>query len=431
MNSWLHLPDYTQVIWGPCEKSMAKVKTFYYDTVAAISPLFALAAVPVLLGVGVAADYARLIQSRAELTAALDGAVLAAAQSTITTDLERIDVGKTYFAKNFTDVQFAGSEATISIANGRVTAKAQLDMQTSFMRLAGISTMDLSGEAEARLPAAGDAELVLVLDYSGSMNSHGKYDRMAEAAIDMIESLEDAADDVSFKVGLVPFSAMVRTSMSAAYVNQSSSGATWTGCTQDRAFPFNTTVATPGSDPNSKWGYIDGTGENNGSYGCNAYDNKNLTIRPLSTDLEEVKDQLEEMRPLGNTNIALGAEFGWNLLDPALPFAEAASYTDQNTRKYLVLLTDGVQTSKEWGNGNTRSIGNAQSNLLALCSGMRAKNITVFTIAYDITDPAVTNLLQSCAPGRYFEPAVNGNDLSAVFSEITAQITDEVVRLLR
>lgn len=410
---------------------MAKDKTFYHNTAGAISPLFALAVVPVLLGVGVAADYARLVQARTELAAALDGAVLAAAQSSLTSDEARIEVGKTYFAKNFTDEQFVGSEATISITSGRVIARAQMDMQTSFMRLAGIDSMNLSGEAQARLPAAGDAELVLVLDYSGSMNSHGKYDRMAEAAIEMIESLEVAAEDVNFKVGLVPFSAMVRTSMSASYVNQSSSGTTWTGCTQDRAYPYNTGVATPGTNQDSKWGYIEGSGENNGNYGCSAYDNKHLTIRPLSTDLESVKDQLEAMRPLGNTNIALGAEFGWNLLDPALPFAEAAPYTDQNTRKYLVLLTDGVQTSKEWGNGNNRSVGNAQSNLLALCSGMRAKDITVFTIAYDITDPAVTNLLQSCAPGRYFEPAVNGNDLSAVFSEITAQITDEVVRLLR
>lgn len=410
---------------------MAKINTLYHDIAGAVSPLFALAVVPVLLGVGVAADYARLVQARTELSAALDGAVLAAAQSSITSDAARVEIGKTYFAKNFTNEQFDGAEATISINNGRVIARAQMDMQTSFMRLVGISSMDLSGEAEARLPSAGDAELVLVLDYSGSMNSHNKYGRMADAAIDMIEALEGAAEDVSFKVGLVPFSAMVRTSMSSSYVSQSTNGPTWTGCTQDRSYPYNTAVATPGTDPNSKWGYVDGGGENNGNYGCSAYDNKHLTIRPLTTDLDAVKDQLEAMRPLGNTNIALGAEFGWNLLDPSLPFAEAASYTDQNTRKYLVLLTDGVQTSKEWGNGSSRSIGNAQSNLLALCSGMRAKDITVFTIAYDITDPAVTNLLQACAPGRYFEPAVNGNDLSAVFSEITAQITDEVVRLLR
>lgn len=410
---------------------MAKFSSFYRDTLGAISPLFALAAVPVLLGLGVATDYARLVQSRTELSAALDGAVLAAAQASISSDEARIEIGKSYFAKNIAETDFKDAQATLTIANSRVTARAQLDMPTSFMRLAGIETMELSGESEARLPAAGDAELVLVLDYSGSMNSRGKYDRMAEAAIDMIESLESAADDVSFKVGLVPFSAMVRTSMSSAYVTQSSNGATWTGCTQDRAYPYNTGVATPSSNADSKWGYVDGNGENNGSYGCNAYDNKQLTIRPLTTDLEAVKDQLDAMRPLGNTNIALGAEFGWNLLDPALPFAEAASYADQSNRKYLVLLTDGVQTSREWGSSNGRTVSNAQANLLTLCSGMRAKGITIFTIAYDITDPAVTNLLQSCAPGRYFEPAVNGNDLSAVFSEITAQISDEVVRLLR
>mgnify|MGYP003341034031 FL=1 len=152
---------------------------------------------------------------------------------------------------------------------------------------------------------------------------------------------------------------------------------------------------------------------------------------PLTTDLGAAKSALGAMLPLGNTNIPLGAEFGWNLLDPQEPYAEGVPYDNTETRKYLVLLTDGVQTSSEWGSGESRSVKNGQQNLLTLCSGMGAKGITVFTIAYDITDPAVTNLLSTCAPGRYYEPEAGDDEIGAVFNAITAQIKNQVVRITR
>ncbi len=45
------------------------------------------------------------------------------------------------------------------------------------------------------------------------------------------------------------------------------------------------------------------------------------------------------MKPLGNTNIPLGTEFGWNLLDPQALLHEGAPYSDTKTKKYLILLT--------------------------------------------------------------------------------------------
>lgn len=141
--------------------------------------------------------------------------------------------------------------------------------------------------------------------------------------------------------------------------------------------------------------------------------------------------QLMEMSPLGNTNIALGAEFGWNLLDPAPPYDEALPYNNKTNRKFLVLLTDGVQTSAQWGSGQTRNVTNAEPNLLALCAAMRNSKISVFTIAYDVTDPAVTTMLSACSPGKYFEPDVAGAEISAVFSQITKQIQNRVARLAK
>lgn len=273
--------------------------------------------------------------------------------------------------------------------------------------------------------------MVLVLDYSGSMNTKNKYQDMRDAATQMINDLDGALDAGHFKVGIVPFSAMVRTSMDKSYVNQVSATQTWTGCTQDRKYPYNTNVDTPTSNVDTKWGYIDGNGENGPGYGCSAYQNKKLTIQPLTDNVSSVTSALADMKPLGNTNISLGTEFGWNLLDPQLPYDNAAPYSDKLTRKFLVLLTDGVQTSSEFGSDNSRSVPAATNNLVEICDNIRAKKITIFTIAYDVTDPDVTDLLKACAPGRYYEPSASGSEISAVFSQIKNQIKNRIARVAK
>jgi Flp pilus assembly protein TadG len=391
--------------------------------------LFAIAIVPVLLAAGSAVDYLRYTKLKTGIQAAVDGAAMAAALPVDISDAERTEIAKSYFQRNLVSSSIDVPNLDVIITAETVTASTATVMPTSLMGLAGVNVMEIEETSEVIRPFAGQAEVVLVLDYSGSMKDNNKYQRMSAAAVNMISALDSGIADDKLKVGLVPFSSMVYTSMSADYVTQNSGSSVWTGCIQDRIYPLNTTVDTPTSSGESKWGYYDNTKENTGKYGCSVYQNNGLKIVPLSDDLTAVKTQLNTMIPLGNTNIALGTEFGWNLLDPALPYDEALPYKNATNRKFLILLTDGVQTSAQWGPGSTRNIKNAEPNLLALCTAMRNAKITVFTIAYDITDPAVTNMLSSCSPDRYFEPDVAGAEINAVFSQITKQIQNRIARL--
>jgi Mg-chelatase subunit ChlD len=410
---------------------MDRLRSFFPNQSGNITTFLAIAAVPIVLAAGSAIDYIRYADAKSDLQSALDGAALAAALPTGLTDAERIQIAKDYFNANFAYAQVEQPDPDITVSAASVRATAEFALPTGLMQIAGVSNMEYEGSAEVMRPFAGAAEVVLVLDYSGSMNAHNKYQDMRDAAIGMINSLDSAIADGKLEVGIVPFSAMVYTSMSSAFVTQTSATPTWTGCTQDRAYPYNTNVDTPSINPATKWGYFDNTSENRGSYNCNAYDNKDLKIIPLTTDLDAVTDQLADMRPLGNTNIALGTEFGWNLLDPQEPYTEGAAYDDELTRKFIVVLTDGVQTSKEFGEDNSRSVVHAQTNLTALCSGMRGEGITVFSIAYDVTDPAVTTLLSNCAPGRYFEPDAGDEEIEEVFDEITGQIKNQIARIMK
>jgi Mg-chelatase subunit ChlD len=393
--------------------------------------VFALTVVPLLVATGFAVDRIRLDDVRTEMQAAIDGAALAAAMAEEMADADRVRLARKYFKQNFAYGGRDGLEIDVDISPTTVTVTSTFPFRTSLMALAGINSADVQVSAEVMLPSTSNAEVVLVLDYSYSMMSSNKYQRMAEAATAMVNDLDAGIDDGKLKIGLVPFSAMVRTSMPASYVTQPAASETWTGCTQDRKYPYNITVDTPTGDVRTQWGYFDATSENSGSYDCSHYASKHLDILPLTTDMTAVTAKLAEMLPLGNTNIALGAEFGWNLLDPQAPFEEAVAYTNKKTRKYLVLLTDGVQTSKNWGAGDTRSKSNGNANLLELCSAMADAGITVFTIAYDITDPAVTTLLQNCAGERYYEPDVSGSEIKKVFASITKEIRNDHIRIAR
>ena len=291
--------------------------------------LFALAAVPLMIAAGVAIDRIRLDHARTEMQAALDGAALAAAMAEDRTDAQRERLARNYFKQNFSYAQANDVDFTIEVTASRVVAQSRIAHPTSFMRLAGIESTDLAVASEVMRPKSGKAEVVLVLDYSGSMSANKKSVRMAAAAAEMVRTLDEAMPDDKLKFGLVPFSAMVHTTMPADYVTQAAAGASWTGCTQDRVHPYNLTVDTPTGDAASKWGYIDKSGENNGAYGCAAYSARSLGILPLTTDMAAVKTKLGAMQPLGNTNIPLGAEFGWNLLDPTAPYEEGAPYSDK------------------------------------------------------------------------------------------------------
>lgn len=397
-----------------------------------VSMLFAIAAVPMLLAVGVAIDYLRASNAQTELQNAVDGAALAIAGSGVTGDSQLKKIGINYFKSNFKDSLLEGATPDITISKDSIIVSVDFNYPTTLMSLAGYGTMKIGSLAEVGRGNDNNAEVVMVLDYSLSMVTNNKYIRMRQAATKMIDQIAGSGAN-KVKFGIVPFSAMVRTSMPKAYVTQATVGATWTGCTQDRKYPYNVGVSIPTADDDTKWGFIDDNGSENAApkKDCAMYQNNGLDIMPLSADAAAVKARLAAMEPVGNTNIPLGAEFGWNLLDPDAPFTEGAPYGDGKTKKFLVLLTDGVQTSRHFGDKGNRSVANGNENLKTTCKNATAKGITIFAIAYDIKATAVTDLLKVCAPDNYFEASTGGSEIDEVFKLITKRIKKGTMRLAR
>jgi Flp pilus assembly protein TadG len=393
--------------------------------------VFALGLVPLAIAAGAAVDYMRFANVETKLQAALDAGALAVASSSPSlTREERLAVGQNSFEMNLAAVGLEPDaiEGGFSLTGSRVEASARYDLPTGFMQIAGLTHMTAAAATTINVPEGKKAEIALVLDYSGSMTETAggqvKYVAMKEAAKKLISDLE-ASNPGKVKIGLVPFSHHVYGTFPKTYILGQSGAGTWTGCTQDRRYPYNLTDATPTSDNATKWGQPQALVHS--AQGCGAYAPNNLKIAPLADDFTALKSQLDSMRPYAWTHIALGAEFGYHLLSPNEPFAEGAPYEDRRVDKVMVILTDGRQTEPAFGSG-TRSVAAGESNLEDICQNAKDSGITVMTVAFDLRDSDTRTRLSDCTsdPARHFFVAEDDAELARAFEDIRTQIASRV-----
>jgi hypothetical protein len=150
------------------------------------------------------------------------------------------------------------------------------------------------------------------------------------------------------------------------------------------------------------------------------------------------------MAAAGNTVIPEGIAWGWRLLSPGFPFPEGAPYSDTDTIKFLILLTDGENNVGGGSNFHDASLFSAfgfaasghlgatdgsqarqvlDAKTAALCTNVKAHGIYVYTIALQVADGATRTMLANCAsaecPGGqcYYESPTAGA-LETVFTNI-------------
>ncbi|MEP7172948.1 MAG: pilus assembly protein TadG-related protein, partial [Aestuariivirga sp.] len=318
------------------------VKNFGASQKGSIAVFYAISAIPIFVAAGSAVDYIRYLANVTELQAALDSAALAAASTPEATDAVRLALAEATFVRNLEggDLADAAIVRSFDIQDETVVAAADMDMATSLMQFANIDSMKLTVGTEISVPESKNAEIALVLDYSGSMSESiaggVKYVAMKNAAKDLISDLEAANPD-KVKFSLVPFSHHVYgTFRKSDILGQSGSG-NWTGCSQDRKYPFNLTDDEPTSDNNSKWGQAQAP--DHISSGCSGYASNKLLMVPLTDDFAYLKSRLDMMTTYAWTHIAVGVEFGLQMLSDSETFAGGVSYDDEETQKFMVVLT--------------------------------------------------------------------------------------------
>lgn len=417
---------------------------FRRDEKGVLALMLALSAVPFFLAAGVALDAFRAGSAKAEVQASLDAAALAAAAaSPSATDAQRRKLAEDAFAVNIAGKmgdKISGAPV-IEFNNGEVTVSYNGSLPTTVMKIGGFDNLKVSGSSTATMRAPQKAEIAMVLDYSLSMNETSagqtKYVTMKNAAIDMVNGLTEEGTNTDVQFALVPFSHNVYATLPSSHV-LGAGGATWTGCTFDRQYPYNTGVTTPTATAGSKWGQAAPTSYGSyaaqQNYHCDGYFHNgngfaahNLKLREMSSDHAATISRINSMSPYGYTHISLGLEFGWHMVDPGQPFA-ARDFDDPKNKKFIVLLTDGEQTTPAFGPGGARNVSKGEDNLETLCENIRGTDITLITIAFALDDADTENRLKGCAtnPAKHFFKAEDSNDLTKAFEEIQNQIASAI-----
>lgn len=271
-------------------------------------------------------------------------------------------------------------------------------------------------------------------------------------------------------------------------------GVSWGGCVESRAAPYDVQDTAPSSgtpatlftpyfapdEPSSggtyynsylpdvtnstNWrtrqGYVakynrapTTTGTNSGTgytYGPNSGCQLSPITR-LTNDWEGLKDAVDEMVAVGDTNIPLGLMWGWHLLSPNAPFADGRPYGAEKSTKVVVLMTDGDNTMTSTGNNNAslyNSLGYIWQNrlgitsgntsqrraamdakLTTLCSNMKAQGIVIYTVRVEVTS-GDSSVLRGCASSNdKFYDVQDAAQLTTVFNAIAGSI--ENLRILK
>ncbi len=351
-----------------------KLSDFRRDEGGSITAFLLVMFLIMVVGSGMAVDFMRHESERVVFQDVLDRAVLATASfdSQFSTEAEVELVVRSHLVAAGYDVDYLDDlliYATVTDAYRRVDVSANFEIRTFFLRIINKPTLTLAARSTAKTSRS--LELSLVLDVSGSMGQppadcgggcDSKIVLLRESAINFIHALVPVNKEDQISVSIVPFSATVEPG--EAIANQFGGLRMWhrySYCFEFEEADFSTTAMPPletYTQGQSWWS------RNTGSIDFRWCPRSANAITPLSNDRVVLEGAINNLEIEQYTSIWAGAKWGAALLDPSLqPVIEGLTNTivggvpvvhptfvnrparmDSQTAKYLVIMTDGVNT---------------------------------------------------------------------------------------
>ncbi|WP_371395785.1 VWA domain-containing protein [Fretibacter rubidus] len=432
------------------------------DTSGQFGIMFAASIMMLIGGLATAIDLSSAYAAKQRLQDTTDQISLYAARQQIT------DAGElTLAAQDYMDLNYPGSKGSrikinsVTRTGDTVTVDATNTIDTDFAHMIGYKTLDVRANSSATF-AEKSIDIAMVLDSTGSM-AGSKMKSLKTSASNLIDTLDDY-DTAQVRVAVVPFSNYVNVGLSrrnAKWLSVPKDGvvtlpekcekrrdvisktncrkvkstctndgvtstcyktkcdikrgpeyevcfkptytAKWHGCVGSRKEPLNEQAAYKGKKIPGLMGNICGT-----------------EMRPLTTNLKKAKATIKALDAKGNTYMPSGLAWGWRTLNADVPLTEAAKGKAKDVEKVMILMTDGDNTKSKGGDWHEVNNGvQANAATARLCENAKNDKITIYTIAYDISDADTRSLVKSCAsaPAMYFD-AKNASDLDKAFKEI-------------
>jgi len=383
----------------------------------------------------------------------------------------------------------AYSQPRIKIMNPTITVEAKAPYKTVFMGLIGKSTVDISASAQSQINAGGKVEIALVLDNTASMEVNGKLAALKTGGDSLLSTLESFPPDKvtvsivpfakNINVGTIYRDAVWLDMPEEYTITRSVTRTTYSGgtpgtCTTEPATrtrdgstytydrevctggtPGTPTTTTSDEDFVAEWEGCVGARPSNlhvedGSYSTripgitrfeaversshdrDRYNRCPRAITPLTNDFTLLKDSIDDLFASDTTYMPLGVAWGMRVLSPAEPFPEGT--TGQDVRKIMIVMTDGVNTvhldNPPYLDDNDSStatslVEQTSKDTLKACRKARQANIEIVTIAFQVTDTATKDMLQTCASGKKnYHDAGDNATLIATFEKIGARLNE-------
>ena len=406
--------------------------------------LFAIAIVPIVALAGMGMDYGRAHQAQNDVQTALDAAALIAIKGAASaTDSQINQRARQAFTAGIKGSMAENVQANASYnrSTSTIDLRAQGSVSTTLLQLIGRPEIAINVRSQATA-GLGKLELAMVLDNTGSMSSNSKIQTLIAASHQLLTTLEGSAGaSGAVKVSIVPFDTHVNiglTNLTEPWMdwsfyntadpygtgadNQNSAttgctsgnangdvqdngtgkcktkaaqafNASWTGCVIDRDQPYDIDNSAPTTDPATFYPALD----------CTL-----APLLPLTSDWTTLHQTVDLMHASGATDLTVGLVWGWNMLTEGVPMS-AATAPQQDTKRVIVFLTDGVNTKNAW----TTNAPDIDARTNAVCNNIKADGVQIFTIRVMNGNAA---LLQSCAsdPSMFID-VTQPNQMLAAF----------------
>ena len=164
-------------------------------------------------------------------------------------------------------------------------------------------------------------------------------------------------------------------------------------------------------------------------------------VMPLSSDVDALKAKIDGLSAAGGTAGQLGTAWAWYTLSPnwssLWPSSSTpAAYGTENLQKIAILMTDGEYNTQYDSNGisvnsgqyptcSSAANGCSTTQARALCTNMKAKGITVYTVGFQLggNQTAIDTLNQCATDPTKFYNAADGEQLKQAFRDIALHLS--------
>ncbi|MDH3658940.1 MAG: pilus assembly protein TadG-related protein [Alphaproteobacteria bacterium] len=422
-----------------------------------VAAIVGLAIIPLFIALGLAVDAGMAYGAHSRLQGAVDSAVLASARAASTEGADIEADARMYFDANF-PTDYLGNEvvdfdARFNEETRELTVDAEITMPTSFMRIAGWSSMPVAASASAVQQLSG-IELALVLDVTGSMDdpdpSGGtKIQALKDAAgtlLDVVYGENETVPDVSISV--VPYNTVVnlgsdRTDLLTGFDPSAYGSDGWKGCVEARAGTADRDDTPPSEEPFTAFLWEAGAGTGyNPSEDPNAYC-PDSEVLPLTAEKSVLSAHIDGLEADGFTMTNVGFTWGWRTISPRWQgewgSAEApVDYDHPTINKAIIFMTDG---KADWAPGYDTAYGflkekrlgfhnevpaerEVNDRLLESCELAKTDGVEVYTVMFALDDSKIEADYRSCATSdAHFFDAPDGATLEAAFRDIAGRLT--------